>query len=57
MCFEAGLVPIEWRSACFVPLYKSRGDKYECSNSEEAIRMLCVVGKYGRCNGQREVWL
>ena len=43
-----GVVPIEWRRACIVPLYKGKGDKCECSNSR-GISLLTVVGKlYGR---------
>ena len=48
LCFVSGMVPIEWRSACIVPLYKGKGDKNECCNSR-GISLLCVVGKlYGR---------
>ena len=48
LCFVSGVVPIEWRSACIVPLYKGKGDKNECCNSR-GISLLCVVGKlYGR---------
>ena len=25
-------VPMDWRSACIVPLYKDKGEKCECSN-------------------------
>ena len=32
------------RGACIVPLYKGKGDKYECSNSR-GICLLSVVGK------------
>ena len=31
--FDTGVVPMEWRGACMVPLYKENGDKCECSNS------------------------
>ena len=42
------VVPIDWRGACIVPLYKGKGDKCECSNSRD-ISLLSVVGKlYGR---------
>ena len=48
VCFEEGVVPADWCSACMVPLYKGKGDKYECSNAR-GISLLCVVGKvYGR---------
>ena len=39
-----GLVPMDWRGACIVPLYKGKSDKCECSNSG-GIRLLSVVGK------------
>jgi len=39
---------IDWASACVVPLYKGKGDKYEC-NSLRGISLLSVIGKvYGR---------
>ena len=42
---DMGVVPMDWRCACTVPLYKG---KCECSNSR-GISMLSVVGKqYGR---------
>ena len=31
--FNMEVVPMDWRGACIVPLYKWNGDKYECSNS------------------------
>ena len=34
---------MDWRGACIVPLYKGKGDKYECSNSR-GISLLSVVG-------------
>ena len=46
--FGMGVVPIDWRGACVVPLYKGKGDKCECSNSR-GISLLSVVGNlYGR---------
>ena len=43
-----GVMPIEWSSACIVPLYKGKGARNECSNSR-GISLLCVVSKlYGR---------
>ena len=30
--FDMGVVPMDWRGACIVPLYKGKGDKCECSN-------------------------
>ena len=43
-----GVVPMDWRGACIVPLYKGKGDKYECSNSR-GISLLSVVGKLVEC--------
>ena len=34
---------MDWRGACIVPLYKGKGDKYECSISR-GISLLSVVG-------------
>ena len=46
--FGEGSVPIDWRSACVVPLYKGKGDKFKCG-SFRGISLLTVVGKvYGR---------
>ena len=33
VCFDVGVVPMDWRGACIVPLYKGKGDKYECGIS------------------------
>ena len=44
LSFDMGVVPIDWRGACIVPLYKGKGDKYEYSNSR-GINLLNVVGK------------
>ena len=42
------IVPVGWVIACMVPLYKGKGDMYECSNFR-GISLLSVVGKvYGR---------
>ena len=42
------VVPMDWRGACIVPLYKWKGDKCERINSR-GICLLGVVGKlYGR---------
>ena len=46
--FDIGVIPMDWRSACIVPLYKGKGDKCECSNSR-GISLLSLVGKlFGR---------
>ena len=42
--FDTGVVPMDWRCACIVPLYKGKGDKCECGNSR-GIRLLSVVSK------------
>ena len=39
---------MDWHGACIVPLYKGKGDKYECSNSR-GISLLSLVGRlHGR---------
>lgn len=30
----SGVVPIEWISACIVPLYEGQSHRYKCSNSK-----------------------
>ena len=48
VCFLSSMVPIDWASACVVPLYKGKGDKYDCT-SFRGISLLSVVGKvYGK---------
>ena len=48
VCFMLSIVPVDWVIACMVPLYKGKGDMYECSNFR-GISLLSVVGKvYGR---------
>ena len=48
LSFHMGVVPMDWRGACIVPLYRGKGDKCECSNSR-GISLLSVVGKlFGR---------
>ena len=48
LSFDMGAVPMDWRGACIVPLYKGKGDKCECSNSR-GIDLLSVVDKlFGR---------
>ena len=48
LSFDMGVVPMDWRGACTVSLYKEKGDKCECSNSR-GISSLSVVGKlFGR---------
>ena len=46
--FVVGVVPMDWRGACIVLLYKEKGNKCECRNSR-GISLLSVVGKlHGR---------
>ena len=48
ICFMLSIVPVDGVIACMVPLYKGKGDMYECSNFR-GISLLSVVGKvYGR---------
>ena len=44
LSFDMGVVPMDWRGACIVPLYKGKGDKFVCSNSR-GVGLLIVVGK------------
>ena len=45
---DMGVVHMDWRAACRVPLYKGNGDKCDCYNSR-GISLLSEVGKlYGR---------
>ena len=44
LSFDMGVVPMDWRGACMVPLHKGKGDKCECSNCR-GISLLSVVGK------------
>ena len=48
LSFDMGVVPMDWRGARIVPMYKRKGDKCECTNSR-GIRLFSVVGMlYGR---------
>ena len=51
LSFDMGVVPMDCRGACIVPLHKGKGDIHtvcECSNSR-GISLLSVVGKlFGR---------
>ena len=44
MAFESGVLPEDWRSAVFVPLYKGKGARIECKNYR-GISFLSEVGK------------
>ena len=37
-------MPIEWKSACIVPLFKGKEDRFVCSNYR-GISLLNVIGK------------
>ena len=41
--FDVGVVPMDWRGARIVPLYKRKGDKCECSNSR-GTSLFSIVG-------------
>ena len=43
MAFESSIVPQDWRSAVFVPLYKGKGEMTECKNYK-GISFFTVVG-------------
>ena len=48
VCFFLSVVPVDWVCACIVPLFKGKGDVFECCNYR-GISLLSVVGKvYGR---------
>ncbi len=48
ICFLSSMVTIDWTSACVVPLYKGKGDKYECTSFRD-ISLLSAAGKvYGK---------
>ena len=42
MAFDSGVVPEDWRSGVIVPLYKGKGERFECNNYR-AISRLSVV--------------
>ena len=44
LSFDMGVLPMDWRSACIVPLHKGKGDKCECGNLR-GISLLSVVVK------------
>ena len=39
------VAPRDFRDVCMMPVYKGKGDKYEC-NSYRGICLMSVVGKY-----------
>ena len=44
LSLDMGVVPMDWRGACIVPMYKGKGDKCECRNSR-GISLFSVVDK------------
>ncbi len=44
VCFLSSMVSIDWTTACVVPLYIGKGDKYGCA-SFRGISLLSVVSK------------
>ena len=46
--FDMGVAPMDWHGACIVPIYKDKGDKYECSNSRGTSLLTIVDKLYGR---------
>src|ERR1044072_4445335 len=48
LCLTTGVVPQVWQDAFVVPLYKGKGDKFECG-SYRGISLPSALGKvYGR---------
>jgi hypothetical protein len=48
ICWREGRVPVDFKDACIVPLFKGKGDKLKCENYR-GISLLSNVGKvYGR---------
>ena len=48
VCFLSSRVPVDWLCGIIVPLYKGKGDVYECGNSR-GISLLVIIGKvFGR---------
>ena len=45
--YDMRVVPMEWRGACIVPLYKGKSDKCECSNPRAIsfFSVRTVIGK------------
>ena len=35
--FDMGVVLMDWRGACTVPLYKGKGDRYECATRDVLV--------------------
>ena len=48
VCLAEGRVPVEWKRAIVLPIYKGKGDRNECKNYR-GISLLSIPGKvYGR---------
>lgn len=55
VCMNSGKVPLDWKSAIIVPIYKGKGEKKECKNFR-GISLLSIPGKvYGRILIERVV--
>ena len=48
VCLDSGMVPMDWKKGCIVPIYKGKGDPLDCKNSR-GISLLSMPGKvFGR---------
>ena len=48
LAWESSVVPEDWKKGIIIPIYKGKGDRWEC-NSHRGISLLSIVGKvYGR---------
>ena len=43
LSFDMGVVPMDWRGACIVPLYKGKGGKCECIELERYYFVDCSM--------------
>ena len=48
LSYDMEVVPMDWRGACIVPVYKVKGDKCECSNSSGICLLSVVDNLFGR---------
>ena len=46
--FNMGVVSMDWRGDCIVPLYLGKGDKCKCSNSRGISLLSVVCKRFGR---------
>ena len=47
LSFDMGVVPMDWRGACIVPLYKGKGDKCERSYSRGISLLSLLINIFG----------